>query len=116
MENKSFIVLRECRFFLKILNLTNKTGIYFDLCKISNWFFYFLYLFPASLWLIFSIWFCIDNDFNLKAIIWPLNLMAAVVQMFPILLFLISKKNLLIEIMDRLQVLINKSKWIITKI
>lgn len=102
-NNESFIVLRNCRNLLKILKITDKNGIYL------NGLFYFIYLLPLNLVLTLCIWFCFDNNFNLTAIVWPMNLTAGVVQMELIYFCLISKRNLLNEMMVRLQFLINQS-------
>lgn len=111
MRNKYFDVMTKCHTWLKFLNLTNKNGIHLDLYEISNWLFYFMYLLPLNWLFIFCIWFDFDNDFNLTAIIWSTTLSTVAVQMELIFLSLLSQKKLLIELLDRLQILINQSMY-----
>lgn len=113
MKTKSFIILKECRNLLKIVNLTNKNGLYLDRYAIPNWLFYFLYFLSLNLVFMLNIWFCFDNNFDLTAIIWPLTLMAAYIQMESILFCLVLKKDLLNEMLNRLQLLINQSKCVL---
>lgn len=110
MENKKFTVLKECRTLFKVLHVTNKNGIYLDLYEISNWLFYSMFLLPQNLMLISCLWFVFDNGFNLTKIIWAATLSSALVQMQLTFLSLLSQKNLLNELLDRLQILINQSK------
>lgn len=107
-----FTVLRECRNLLKIINLSNKNSTYFGLYEISSWLFSFTFLFSLNLLLIFCVWFCSDNDFNLESVIWAMNLIAAIVQMEAIYLCLISKKNLLIDTIESLHILTNRSMFV----
>lgn len=106
---KYFTVLRECRNLLKIINLSNKNGYYYDTYKISSWAFYSIYLLPLNVLFATNLWFCFDYNFNLEKVIWALNLIAAVTQGLLIFFCMLAKKNLLIEMMDNLQALINQS-------
>lgn len=108
-EGKYFIVLRECRTLLKILNFSNKHGLYFDAYESSPWIFYPIFSLPLIVMFSTNLWFCFDYNFDLEKVIWALNLIAAVVQGLLIFFCMLAKKNLLIDMMDNLQWLINQS-------
>lgn len=112
IEKNHFIVLKECRFFLKIINLVNENVIFRKLklnFKIPKWLFSFFYLNSLNSQLILCLLFCSKYDFDLSIVIWPLNISVALIQISLIYYCLLSNQNLILDLLDQLQPIINQS-------
>lgn len=111
MANRTFIVLSDCRFLLYSLRLIDERYFHRKFSSISKGLFYLFWFTPQHLLFSSYIWFALDQNFNLDEIVWILNLCVAIIQIDLIFSCFVRDKNLTAEIMSRLQMIIDQSKF-----
>lgn len=111
MQNPNkFRVLDGCRLALKLSNLYNQNGVYIRTFKIPNVVISTLILLPTMYYIAsLEFWFCIDERFNMKSISSTLCNMIAIIQMAFVYFSLAMKSDLIIETMNHLQDVVDKS-------
>lgn len=112
-EKKSYTVLKDCRFLLRLLKLSNE-GVdqtkspTFGKTVQSAWF-YFLWFLPLNTMFVLVWLLCADVNFNLIKMIWPVNLIVMGIQIESIFFCMVAKKSVTTEAITKLQLLIDGS-------
>lgn len=107
-DNHHFIVLKDCRFLLHSLSLTNGSNSFRFFSTIAIIIFYFVLFTPITILFITFVWFAYDQNFDLDNIVWVLNLCVAIIQIELIFVCFVVNKKLLTETMTQLQLLVNQ--------
>lgn len=114
MQNiNKFTVLDGCRLALKYTNLYNKKDLQIFGRRIPNFLIHTFILIPMIYTNFLQMWFCIDEKFNLKSISSTLGNLMSLTHMSLIYVSLAVKSNLIIETLDNLQDLVDKSNNIL---
>lgn len=114
MENiKRLEVLGGCKLPLKLTNLYNKNGVHIGALKIPKFLIFILISLPTIYIAPLQIWYCFDERFNLKATSNTLLSIVALIHMGFVYLWLTMKSELIVETIDHLQDVVNKSKYAI---
>lgn len=110
MQNINRIeVLGGCRLPLKLTNLYNKNGVHIGSLKIPNFFIFIFISLPAIYTAPLQIWYCFDEGFNLRTTSNTLLSIIALIQTGLVYFWLTVKSELMIETIDHLQNIVNKS-------
>lgn len=106
--SESYIVLKDCRFLLSRLRMSDEMD-----ATTSNGLFHFVWFLPLNTMFVLVFLYCADFDFNLLQLIWPVNLIVMGIQIECIYLCMVSKRTVATEAMTQLQSLVDQSTFII---
>lgn len=110
-KDRELIVLRECRFLLQSLSLSEENSSARSISTLSKLLFCFLICAPMNMLCSTYIWFAYDENFILDKTVWVLNLSVAIIQNDLIFFCFVANKSRITDIMQKLQFLIDQRKW-----
>lgn len=104
-------VLSKCRQLLKFMNLGLKTKIQIGRVTIPNSVTFVVLSIPLCLSIVMESWFAYDIGLNLKEVTSPVLILLGTVQIVLIFFCLANDNSYLIQMIDHVQAVLNRSKW-----
>lgn len=105
-----FEVFSGCRLILKLTCLFNKNDLYIGCLKIPSILIYCCILLPTFYSAMMEIWFCFDEKFDFDTTSITIAMAIGYVQMMLVYISLVIKTDLIVESIDHLKDVVEKSK------